>query len=386
MPEPSLLIVTTVAATLRAFLLPYARRFRALGWRVDALARDASSLPECVEAFDACHEAAFTRRPWELRGLRAMNAAIRDLVIRESYDIVHVHTPVASFVTRMALRKLPPDIKPKVVYTAHGFHFYRGGSPLKNAAYLNLERLAARWTDRLIVINEEDEAAARGHGLLPPEHIVHMPGIGLDLSAWSRETVLASAPGGLGLREELGLTPDDTLFLMVAEFNPGKRHRDAIDALAMAGRPDFHLALAGRGPLEGAVRAQAEGLGLAGRVHFLGQRSDVPWLMLASLATVLPSEREGLNRSVMESIALGVPVLGADARGIRDLIVEPSHGILFPVGQPAALAAAMVKMAGDPPKERPRPDPAWDIGNLLRAHEELYGELLEEQGRANRPR
>ena len=381
MRKPCLLIVTTVAATLRAFLLPYARHFRALGWRVDALARDAASMPECVEAFDACHEVAFTRRPWELRDLRAMNASIRDLVIREGYDIVHVHTPVASFVTRMALRKLPARTRPGVVYTAHGFHFYRGGNPLKNAAYLNLERLAARWTDRLVVINEEDETAARAHGLLPPERIVHMPGIGLDLSAWSRETVLASDPEGPDPREELGLKADDTLFIMVAEFNPGKRHREALDALAMTGRPDFHLALAGRGPLEGAVRDQAEGLGLAGRVHFLGQRSDVPRLMLASLATVLPSEREGLNRSVMESIALGVPVLGADARGIRDLITDPSRGFLFPVGDVAALAAAMVKMADDPPKERPRPDPAWDIRNLLRAHEKLYAELLGERDR-----
>ena len=376
MRQPRLLIVTTVAATLRAFLLPYARHFRALGWRVDALARDASSLLECREAFDACHEIAFTRRPWELRGLRAMNAAIRDLAVREGYDIVHVHTPVASFVTRMALRKLPEKARPKIVYTAHGFHFYRGGNPLKNSVYLNLERLAARWTDRLVVINKEDYETAQARRLLPPERIVHMPGIGLDLSAWNREAVLASGSGGPGLREELGLEADDKIFLMVAEFNPGKRHRDAIAALAMTSRPDFHLALAGRGPLEDAVRAQAERLGVAGRVHLLGQRPDVPRLMLASLATVLPSEREGLNRSVMESIALGVPVLGADARGIRDLVTDPSRGALFPVGQPAALAAAMVAVAAGPP--RPQPDPAWDIGNLLRAHEELYSGLLSE--------
>lgn len=91
---PKLLIVTTVAATLRAFLLPYARHFRDLGWRVDALSRDAESCAECRETFDACHEVPFSRKPWALRGVRRMNGAIRSLVLREGYDIVHVHTPV----------------------------------------------------------------------------------------------------------------------------------------------------------------------------------------------------------------------------------------------------------------------------------------------------
>ena len=369
---PRLLIVTTVAATLRAFLLPYARRFRALGWRVDALARDASNTPGCIEAFDACHDVALSRQPWRLRGVRSSSAAIRALVSREGYDIVHVHTPVAAFVTRMALRELRRAGSPKVVYTAHGFHFHRGGHPLKNAVFLNLERLAARWTDRLIVINAEDRDAAV-RWLMPPERVIHMPGIGLDLRAWDREAVIS---GDVSVRDELGLDDGDALFLMVASFDPGKRHRDALDALALTGRSDIHLALAGTGPLEDDVRAQAARLGVAGRVHFLGRRDDVPRLMLASLATVLPSEREGLNRSVMESIALGVPVLGAGARGIRDLITDPSRGVLFPVGDASALAKAMVEIADDPPKERPRPDPAWDIRELLRAHEELYAGLI----------
>ena len=120
---PKLLIVTTVAATLRAFLLPYARHFRALGWRVDALSRDTRSCPECLEAFDSCFEAPFSRKPWALRGVRRMGEFIRTLAVREGYDIVHVHTPVAAFVTRRELGRLPAENRPKVVYTAHGFHF-----------------------------------------------------------------------------------------------------------------------------------------------------------------------------------------------------------------------------------------------------------------------
>ena len=99
--------------------------------------------------------------------------------------------------------------------------------------------------------------------------------------------------GVRGLCEELGIDQADELFLMAAEFNPGKRHRDALEALAKTGRRDFHLALAGKGPLEDAMKDLAEKLGISRQVHFLGQRSDIPLLMLASRATILPSEREG---------------------------------------------------------------------------------------------
>ena len=115
--------------------------------------------------------------------------------------------------------------------------------------------------------------------------------------------------GVCGLYEELGLGREDELFLMVAEFNPGKRHRDALNALTKTGRRDFHLALAGRGPLEDEMKALAERLGISRQVHFLGQRFDIPLMMLTSQATILPSEREGLNQSLMESIALEGKVL-----------------------------------------------------------------------------
>jgi glycosyltransferase involved in cell wall biosynthesis len=108
--------------------------------------------------------------------------------------------------------------------------------------------------------------------------------------------------------------------------------------------------------------------------------------MLSSRATVLPSEREGLNRSVMESICLGIPVLGADARGIRDLVTTPERGSLFPVGNPAALAAAMIlsveeprgtgKGKGEGEGKKTLPDPLWNIEHLLNEHEKLYQRLL----------
>jgi glycosyltransferase involved in cell wall biosynthesis len=372
---PNLLIVTTVAPTLRAFLLPYARRFRERGWTVDALSNGVSACRECRESFDRCLDLPFSRNPLSRENFGKIAEAIRGIVSEGKYDIVHVHTPVASFVTRFALRKKPRAARPKVVYTAHGFHFYKGGRRLTNASFAALERLAGNWTDHTITINREDYDAAIALKIAPKERLSLFPGIGLDFSRYSPSSVDVAAIKEL--HSGLMLDRDDEMFLMAAEFNPGKRHEDALRALAMTGRKNFRLALAGKGPLEDKMKGLALKLGIASRVHFLGERTDVPLLMLSSRATVLPSEREGLNRSVMESICLGIPVLGADARGIRDLVTSPERGTLFPVGSPAALAAAMILAVEEPRGTKPLPDPLWNIEHLLKKHEKLYHSLIE---------
>jgi glycosyltransferase involved in cell wall biosynthesis len=276
-------------------------------------------------------------------------------------------------VTRLALRRVRASGL-KVAYTAHGFHFYKGGNCFSNALFAALERRAGNWTDHTITINQEDYEAAIALKIAPKERLSLFPGIGLDFSRYSPSSI------GVGeikeLYSSLMLSGNDELFLMTAEFNPAKRHKDALRALAMTGRKNFHLALAGKGPLENEMKRLASKLGISSRVHFLGERMDVPLLMLSSRATVLPSEREGLNRSVMESICLGIPVLGADARGIRDLVTTPERGTLFPVGNPAALAAAMILSVDEPCGTKPLPDPLWNIEHLLNEHEKLYRNLL----------
>ena len=376
---PKLLIVTTVASTLKAFLLPYARHFRKKGWTVDAMANGASDCMECKEAFDRCHDMPFSRNPFSSGNFGKINSNIRALVAEGEYDIVHVHTPVAAFVTRLALRKTRgaqhlEAPRPKIVYTAHGFHFFQGGNPLKNAAVIALERLAGDWTDHTITINEEDHKAALEYKISSSERLSLMPGIGIDFEHYSPRNV--DIAGAKNFHANLELKKNDALFLMAADFIPRKRHKDAIRALAETGRTNFHLAFAGSGPLEDSMKQLASKLGVASRVHFLGQRDDIPLLMLSSRALVLPSSQEGLSRSVMESVCLGIPVLGADVRGIREIVNSRRRGSLFPVGNHAALAAAMILLVDDRHQFTPTPDPLWKIDHLLSEHEVLYRKLL----------
>ncbi|MDR2137736.1 MAG: glycosyltransferase [Synergistaceae bacterium] len=372
---PKLLIVTTVASTLRAFLLPYAEHFKRKGWTVDAMSNGVSGCVECQKAFGRCHEISFSRNPLSAKNFGRVNAQIREIVTEGEYDIVHVHTPVASFVTRLALRKFkrvrtPGASRPAIVYTAHGFHFYPDGFFLKNALFAALERLAGEWTDRTITINPEDYEAALILKIATKERLSLLPGIGLDFQRYSPRAV--NVADVKKLHGDLKLEQGDELFLMAAEFIPRKRHKDALHALAKVGRKDFHLAFAGSGPLEEPMKRLAVKLGVESRAHFLGERSDVPLLMLSSRATILPSIHEGLSRSVMESICLGIPVLGADVRGIRELVTTPSRGALFPLGNSAALAAEMILAVEEPNGAKPTPDPLWNIDHLLAEHEKIY--------------
>jgi glycosyltransferase involved in cell wall biosynthesis len=380
---PKMLVVTTIPTTLRDFLLPFARHFRARGFRVDALAEGVSAFPECVAAYDRVWDVTWSRNPLDPRNFYTAPRRVHDVALREGYDLVHVHTPVAGFVTRYALRHLRRQGALRVIYTAHGFHFYRGGPRLRGAVIRGLEKLAGRWTDYLVVINSEDEQAARRYGLVPPERVRYMPGIGVDMQYYGPDSVSESQV--VAVRRELRLAPGEVLFLVIAEMIPRKRHTDVLRAFARLGRPDTFLALAGDGPQEGPLRRLAAALGIGDRVRFLGVRRDVPALVLASAATVLASAQEGLPRSIMESLSLGVPVIGSRIRGVADLL-DGGCGLLVPCGDVAGLAGAMAHLLDHPEEARAMGRrgrermAAYELRHILKLHEALYDEAL---GRAN---
>src|SRR3954471_2090361 len=125
---PRLLIAANEAVMFRDFLTPYGCYFRAKGWKVDAVACDAQDSPECRSSFDAVWNVNWSRNPLAPRNMTRVPGDLRAIVREADYDIVHVHTPVPGFVTRCALRQLWRSGRPKVIYTAHGFHFHPEGN------------------------------------------------------------------------------------------------------------------------------------------------------------------------------------------------------------------------------------------------------------------
>ena len=376
---PKLLLVSTIAATLRGFLIPYAKHFRNMGWQVDGAASGAADDPDCIKEFDSVFDVAWSRKPLSRQNFFGAPAQIRAIAKNGAYDIVHVHTPLSAFLSRCALRNSRQSGRPKIIYTAHGFLFHPGGSLLHNLFYSTLEKIAGSWTDYLVVINQTDREAAEKHKLVPLERLRYMPGIGVDTNFYSPDSVAPHAVQRV--RQELGLRDEDRLFLMVAEFHPNKRHCDVLQALALAQNEHIHIGFAGSGGIESEIVELAATLGLNSRVHFLGFRNDIPVLIRASTAILLVSEREGLPRSILESLSLGVPVIGTDIRGIRELL-QSGSGLLVPPGEPQRIANALEQLAGQPELVSAMAHKArslvmmYDTQKLLKLHEQLYEEAL----------
>ncbi|MCP5275162.1 MAG: glycosyltransferase [Burkholderiales bacterium] len=380
---PKLLIVSNVPSMLREFLLPYGEHFKNLGWQVDAMVSDATTdadnFEKTEDVFGTIWRVEWSRNPLDPRNFIKAPQAIQAVQEKGGYDIVHVHTPVAAFLTRYALRHLREQGKPKLIYTAHGFHFHREGGFIKNQIYKILEKTAGRWTDYLVVINREDEEAAKRFRIVPAEKVRYMPGIGVDREKYSGTGILPEQI--LAVRKELNVAESDKIILMIAEFNPGKRHRDALNALAKLDRTNVKLVLAGVGPLENDVAAQANALGLSEQVRFLGYRRDVPVLLKAAHALLLPSEREGLPRSILEAMCMGIPVISTRIRGVADLL-EENAGIMTSVGDTDAIAEAMGWIADSPEaalamgKRGQEKMKFFSLENVIRMHEALYAEAL----------
>jgi glycosyltransferase involved in cell wall biosynthesis len=375
-----LLVVATIPITFESFLCPYAEHYRSLGWRVDAMGAGVSGSARIRDAFDETWDVPWSRSPLDPRNLLGAARRVREIVERETYDIVHVHTPVASFVTRFALRHLRLRTPLKVVYTAHGFHFFAGQGSIRFQTFLSLEKLAGTWTDELVVMNEEDFEQARRHLIVPTGHLHHMHGIGVDTAVYDPQAVQPEQVETV--RREMGLASEDSLFLLVGEFIPRKRHELVLKAFSRMRTRSAHLALAGDGPLVEHVARIAAQLGIDERVHFLGYRTDIPALLTSSLATILVSEHEGLPRSVMESLCMGTPVIGADIRGIRDLLADGS-GLLVPREDPGALAVAMDQVAAHPDEAadmgaagREKILAGYSLEAVVREHDELYSRTI----------
>ena len=348
-----LFVATLVKNHLMEFHQPYLKLFHDLGWETSVVSRndyenpDQCVIPNCDHFYDA----PFERSPLKKGNLTACRITRR--VIRDgNFDIIHCHTPMGAVAARLGAlgaRKRGT----KVIYTAHGFHFYKG-APLRNwLLYFPVEWLLAPVTDVLITINREDYARAKK--CLRAKSIVYIPGVGIDT-----EKFRGNEARGAALRRELGIPENATVLLSVGDLNTNKNHALVLEALARLRDPNLYYVVCGRGELQQAHEDYVRTHGLEGRVFFMGYRNDVKDFYAMADAFVFPSFREGLSVSVMEAMASGLPVLASRIRGNTDILEEGVNGFLF--------------------------DPA-DTADLVRALERLpRGERRLEMGRANRER
>lgn len=327
-----LYVATVVKTHIMEFHIPYLKMMKEEGWETAVAARnDYEDTEDCAIPYcDIYYDVPFERNPVKLGNIKAYRQ-LKKIIDEGQYDIIHCHTPVGALLTRLAAIKARKN-GTKVIYTAHGFHFYKGAPLINWLLYYPVEKLCARWTDVLITINKEDYELAKRK--LKARRVEYVPGVGIDVEKFAHP----SPECAQALRKELCISSEQTVLLSVGEVNANKNHALVIKAL-----PDFPNAVyvvCGRGPLVEANIKLAERLGVAERVHFVGYRTDVADFYGMADIFVFPSFREGLPVSLMEAMASGLPIICSKIRGNTDLIRNKENGI-FAVNDPSALAQAI---------------------------------------------
>jgi len=293
------------------------------------------------------HQVDIEKSPFMWReNLRAFRQ-LSEIVSSEQIRLVHCHTPVGGVLGRLLGCRFARDGL-KVVYTAHGFHFYKG-APWKNwLFYYTVERMLAHFTDALITINEEDYSRAKGFVLRSGGRVYRIPGEGLQRDAFqpvSRECRKL-------LRQVLGLEEGDFFLLSVGELSGNKNHEQVIRQFPEVQR---RLNLQGRRAVygicgDGFYREKLEGLienlGLSRDVTIYGYCENVADYLACADCLVFPSIREGLGMAVLEAMSMGVPVAAADNRGTREYMEDGVNGFVFRTGDPEGLVQAVEKAAG----------------------------------------
>lgn len=248
-------------------------------------------------------------------------------------DIVHTHSSKAGFLGRLAARIAGV---PHIVHTPHGHIFEGYFSPGRTRAFTALERLAARWTDRIITLSDEEARDHLRHGIGRPEQFVTIPS-GVDLDG-----VQAASP--------VRLVTGGPVIGAVARLVPVKGLHYLIDAAPDILRrcPDARFLLVGDGEMRPALEAQARSLGLADRIVFTGFREDVPSVIAGTDVVALPSLNEGMGRVLVMAMALGKPIVASRVGGVAELLQNGEAGLLVPPRDAAALAEAILTLLQDP--------------------------------------
>lgn len=296
---------------------------QSMGYEVHCAANLMSTEMDSIEDLDIVkHHIDFSRSPFSKSTFKAYQQLCL-LLKTEHFDVIHCHTPVGGILARIAGKKYRKT-GTKIIYTAHGFHFYKNAPIMNWLIYYPIEKLCSYATDILITINKEDYLLAKKK--MRAKQTEYIPGIGLDLKKFKNNYDRNK------IRQELKISKDAVLFLSVGELNKNKNHETVIKALADSikkSSKEIYYVIAGKGVLKEYLSDLANHLGIEQQVKLVGFRNDIPAFFASADIFLFPSQREGLSVALMEAMASELPVLCSRIRGNTDLIDDKMGGYLF---------------------------------------------------------
>lgn len=307
------LFTATVDSHILQFHIPYLKWFKEQGYEVHV----ATNGDEKIEYCDVKHKIPFERSPIKINNIKAI-FKLKKIIENEKFDIIHCHTPMGSVVTRLAAKNARKKYKTKVIYTAHGFHFFKGAPLLNWIIFYPVEKYLSKFTDCLITINKEDYNLAKRK--FKSKRIEFVNGVGVDKSKFDFKM---SDTEKHELRQSLGLKDEDFVIIYVAELSKRKNQGmliKVIKKLVDDGKENIKVILPGIDSMNGYYQEMTKKLKIENNIKFLGYRKDIPRLLKISDLYVSTARQEGLPVNIIEAMLSGLPIIATDCRGNRDIV------------------------------------------------------------------
>lgn len=340
------LVSATIGSFIGWFLISDIRILQEMGYEVHiACNMDKISTEQrkknILNSGAIVHHIPFSRSPLSKDNIDSYKC-LKKIFAKEQFSLVHCHTPVGGVLTRIASAKYRQK-GTKVIYTAHGFHFFKG-CPVKNwILFYPIEKFMSRFTDILVTINNEDYKLAKRK--FYAKRIERIHGVGIDINKFNTQSDCYK-----NKRAELGIKDHDILLLSVGELEQRKNHIEVLEAMKTLASKGYKLVIAGNGSLRDAYQFFVEENKLTKFVKLLGYRTDIPELLQAADIYVFPSLFEGLPVALMEAVAAHRPVVCSEVRGNVDTIVTTES--YFNTKAPETLIAAIERIFAMTDKEK----------------------------------
>lgn len=373
-----ILFVATVRSHIGQFHMPFIRELKARGVEVHAAFKDNSADKPGLDlsAIDKTFEVPFERRPLRPNNIKAYRE-LKKIIDGNGYDAVHCHTPMGAVITRLAAKSARKK-GTKVIYTAHGFHFFKGASIKNWILFYPVEKYLSKYTDCLITINSEDcELAHKKKFRAGKIYKVH--GVGVELDKFKA----VDADEKARLRAEYGYDGDTFIMIYPADLSVRKNQPMLFDALQKIAEKNKNVKLLLPGQpirLEEYKRMISE-RGIADNVEFLGYRRDINNLVGLSDLSVASSFQEGLPINIIEAMAMGNAIVATDVRGNNDAVEDGVNGYLVPVGDSDLMAEKILELMNNCEKLRTFGENGLDMvkdfstENVNREMLTIYGNL-----------
>ena len=337
-------MLASVASMIDQFNMPNIVLLQKLGYQVDVACnfiegntcsdeRVAELKQKLQDMHVRCYQIDFARNIKHMgQNMRALRQ-VEGLMKQNGYAFCHCHSPIGGVVARIAGHRT----RTKVIYTAHGFHFYQGAPVMNWLVYYPVEKMLSRWTDVLITINHEDYKLAKKKFKM--KKLTYVPGIGIDTQ---RECLSQNEKEEK--RKELGIPQDAFLITNAAEFTPNKNQKTVIEAIEQLHNPNIYFVMCGIGEKKAELEQYVKEHGLEEHIRFVGFRNDLHEIIQTSDCFVLSSFREGLSVALMEAMAEGLPVVCGRIRGNVDLVKNGFGGLLLAPEDIKAYENAFIKL------------------------------------------